>query len=316
MKNTVTAYIKRCEQCNRNKYDRQAPHPELNITEKVDQPFQKINMDTFVAGGTIYLTCVDAFTKLAISIRSKNAVELAEAIITYFSMNGVPEEIVMDGGTEFTNELVTELLEKHKVKTHITTPYNPNSNSNVERVHSTLTGHIRLLREKEPNEDIGKLMKLAIIAYNNTIHTTTGPTPLELTLGHTKSRDPFDVCYDQKFYNNYLIRHINRLKLLYENLGQEIQKKKTEAIKKRNTKLKTQPLKEGQRVYAKKPVGYKSKITPRYSGPYEVKQIFENGTAIVIDQNERERKVHTRNLKYGVVPGSLSDSEDQPGTSK
>ncbi|KAK9679541.1 Integrase core domain [Popillia japonica] len=112
-------YIKKCEQCNRNKYDRQAPHPELNITEKVYQPFQGIHMDTFVIGGQIYLykyTCVDAFTKFAqaIPIRSKNAIELAEAIITYFFSYGIPAEIIMDGGTEFTNELVRELLEKHK----------------------------------------------------------------------------------------------------------------------------------------------------------------------------------------------------------
>ncbi|KAK9752213.1 Integrase zinc binding domain [Popillia japonica] len=227
MKNIVTTYIKKCEQCNRNKYDRQAPHPELNITEKVDQPFQRIHMDTFVIGGQIYLTCVDAFTKFAqaIPIRSKNAIELAEAIITYFSSYGVPAEIVMDGGTEFTNELVRELLEKHKVSTHITTPYNPNSN-----------------------------------------------------------RD-------------------------------RVQENKTKIIEKRNTSLKTQPLEIGQQVYVKQLIGYKSKINPRFSGPYNVKKIFENGAAIVIDKNKRERKVHVRNLKYGVVTDSSPGSQDQPGTS-
>ncbi|KAK9686224.1 hypothetical protein QE152_g37358 [Popillia japonica] len=51
-------------------------------------------------GGKIYLTCIDAFTKFAqaIHINSKNAVELVDAMITYFSMYGIPEEIVMDGG--------------------------------------------------------------------------------------------------------------------------------------------------------------------------------------------------------------------------
>ncbi|KAK9752280.1 hypothetical protein QE152_g4368 [Popillia japonica] len=246
---------------------------------------------------------------------------------------------------------------------YITTPYNPNSNSNIERVHSTLAEHVRILREKEPKEDIMKLMKLAIIAYNNTImklmklaiiaynntiHTTTGLTPLELTFGHTKTHDPFDICYDRTFYNNYLTRHINRLKLLYTKLGDRVQENKTKIIEKRNTNFKTQPLEIGQQVYVKQPIGYKSKINPRFSGPYNVKKIFENGTAIVIprfsgaynvkkifengapynvkkifengtaiviDKNKRERKVHVRNLKYGVVTDSSPRSQDQPGTS-
>ncbi|KAK9688505.1 hypothetical protein QE152_g35249 [Popillia japonica] len=284
MKETVSAFIKRCEMCCRSKYERQTPRPALNVTENIDKPFQKIHMDTFMIGGKIYLTCIDAFTKFAqaIHINSKNAVELVDAMITYFSMYGIPEEIVMDGGTEFTNELVKELmygipeeivmdggteftnelvkelLEAHKIKIHITTPYNPNSNGCVERLHSTLIEHMRILKEQHKDEIIEKLMKLAIIGYNNTIHSITGLTPLELTLGHTKIHDPFDVCYDKVFYNNYLTRHANRLKLLYENLG-----------------------------------------------PYEVKQVNQDNTAVVTDKNQKEKKVHIQNLKYGIVPDSL-----------
>lgn len=165
MKETVSAFIKRCEMCCRSKYERQTPRPALNVTENIDKPFQKIHMDTFMIGGKIYLTCIDAFTKFAqaIHINSKNAVELVDAMITYFSMYGIPEEIVMDGGTEFTNELVKELLEAHKIKIHITTPYNPNSNGCVERLHSTLIEHMRILKEQHKDEIIEKLMKLAII---------------------------------------------------------------------------------------------------------------------------------------------------------
>ncbi|KAK9719685.1 hypothetical protein QE152_g22548 [Popillia japonica] len=158
-----------------------------------------------------------------------------------------------------------------------------------------------------------ELMKLAIIAYNNTIHTTTGLTLLELTFGHTKTHDPFDICYDRTFYNNYLTRHINRLKLLYTKLGVRLQENITKIIEKRNTNLKTQPLEIG--LLVKQPIGYKSKTNLRFSGPYKVKKVYENGTAIVIDKNKRERKVHVRNLKYGVVTDSSPGSQDQPGTS-
>ncbi|KAK9680940.1 Integrase zinc binding domain [Popillia japonica] len=61
---------------------------------------------------------------------------------------------------------------------------------------------------------------------------------------------------------------------------------------------------------------YGNKTTPKYTGPYEVKQVNQDNTAVVTDKNQKEKKVHIRNLKYGIVPDSLPESEDQPGTSR
>ncbi|KAK9738358.1 Integrase zinc binding domain [Popillia japonica] len=203
MKETDSAFIKRCEMCCRSKYERQTPRPALNVTENIDKPFQKIHMDTFMIGGKIYLTCIDAFTKFAQAI----------------------------------------------IKIHITTPYNPNSNGCVERLHSTLIEHMRILKEQHKDEIIEKLMKLAIIG-------------------------------------------------------------------KRNESAKAKPLQPKQQVYVKRMIGFKNKTTPKYTGPYEVKQVNQDNTAVVTDKNQKEKKVHIRNLKYGIVPDSLPESEDQPGTSR
>lgn len=159
-------------------------------------------------------------------------------------------------------------------------------------------------------------MKLAIIGYNNSIHSATGLTPLELTLGHTKAHDPFDLCYDQDFYNNYLTKHVNRLKLLYENLGEKMQEEKEKNTEKRNTKLQTKTLQAGQEVYLKQTVGNRSKTTPKFTGPYEVKKVLKNNTATMVDKNNKEKKVHIKNLKYGSVPdASSSEPPEQPGPS-
>ena len=150
--------------------------------------------------------------KQYLPIQGKNAVEVADALITYFSCFGTPEQIVVDGGLEFNNDVIKELLNKHKIKLHICTPHNPNSNSNIERLHSTLIEYMRILRTKDTQSTIGKLMRIAIIGYNNSIHSVLGMTPHNITFGHTKSRDPFDLYYDRGFYNDYIEKHANRLK--------------------------------------------------------------------------------------------------------
>ena len=222
MKETIASFINKCEICNKAKYNRQQPHPTLNFTDKVDKPFQKLYMDVFNARNQKFLTIIDAFTKFAqaIPIASKNAVDTADALITYFSLYGLPDEIICDQGTEFSNNIVKELLEKHKIQLNFCTPRNPNSNSLIERLHSILNENLRILQIADKETSITKLIKLAILAYNSTTHSTTTFAPVKLLFGHTNARDSFDMYYDQRVYSEYVEKHRTRLKHLYERIGQ------------------------------------------------------------------------------------------------
>ena len=105
----------------------------------------------------------------------------------------------MDNGIEFNNETVKELLKIHKINIHFGTPLHHKSNSIVERFHSTLIEHLRILRQTTSNCSAFQLMKYALIGYNNTIHSSTNFTPFELTFGHTNIRDPCHLV-ETSFY--------------------------------------------------------------------------------------------------------------------
>ncbi|KAK9702369.1 hypothetical protein QE152_g29994 [Popillia japonica] len=89
----LTEYIKKCEVCQRNKYDRRPPKVPFQITEQIDKPFSKIHIDTIAINSQNFLTIIDVFTKYAQAypINGKTAVEIVEKLIESFSIHGTPQ---------------------------------------------------------------------------------------------------------------------------------------------------------------------------------------------------------------------------------
>ena len=162
----------------------------------------------------------------------------------------MPKQIISDNGSEFQNEVVDGLLKTYNIKIHFTTPYHHESNSPIERLHSTLIEHIRILRESDPNADVTKLMAYAIIAFNNTIHSSTKFTPYELVLGHTDCRDPMDLI-PSHVYTEYLNNDKNNTHALYNIITELSKEHKQKTIDKINkTKTSKEPI-IGSQVYNK-----------------------------------------------------------------
>ncbi|KAL1123025.1 hypothetical protein AAG570_002113 [Ranatra chinensis] len=95
-------------------------------------------------------------------------------------------------GREFRNWIVRGFLEEFRIRVHWTTPGHPRSHGMVERLHSTLLEHLHLLR-------IGRgivgdeAWARALLAYNNSVHSATGRTPLELMRSWQQSDPPVSV---------------------------------------------------------------------------------------------------------------------------
>ena len=99
----------------------------------------------------------------------------------YFSVFGLPNQIHRDNGKEFINKLWIELFSELKILHTKTLPYNPSSNI-VERWHRTIVSILRTMGSEMQNEwDLG--VKAACLAYNTTVHSSTGQTPIFATFG-------------------------------------------------------------------------------------------------------------------------------------
>ena len=301
MKKSVSEYINNCNLCKTNKYERNPPNIPMMLTDTSDKPFQHIHADTFTISGGNFVTLVDSFSKLgqAIRISSKNATEIANALIEYFTYYGTPDKITVDNGAEFKNETVQQLLEAHKIKAHFITPKNPQSNGMVERFHSTIIEHIRILKHnfKEP---IQELMRYAIIAYNNSIHSATGLTPFEITFGHTQTRNTMDIFYDNQYYQQYVNNHKQKLQCVYERIREELLNNKKNIADKRNSnKNKQTTFQIGQTVYESKTSNNRNKTTEKFIGPYKITKLNDDNTAEITRDN-KIKKIHLRQLRQPI----------------
>nr|CAI5853689.1 unnamed protein product [Callosobruchus analis] len=162
MQKLVTDYINKCEVCDQGKYDRQPPNPPITLTETASAPFEIVHADTFYIGNQSYITLVDAFSKLAQAYPapSQHGIISIKAFIQYFRHYGTPKLIIMDQVREFHSNALKEFLGAQKVQIHFTTVGNHESNGMIERVHSTLTEQMRILKLRHPNENVDDLLDL------------------------------------------------------------------------------------------------------------------------------------------------------------
>ncbi|KAF2897431.1 hypothetical protein ILUMI_08757 [Ignelater luminosus] len=90
MQESVTHFINKCELSNKTKYDRRPIKPIMQLPQTYKKPFEHVQIDTFQIQGKKFLTLVDKFSKFrqAIKVGFANAIEIAEALVDYFSHLG------------------------------------------------------------------------------------------------------------------------------------------------------------------------------------------------------------------------------------
>ena len=97
-------------------------------------------------------------------------------------MFGVPHRIHSDKGTEFCNEVITELCKLYGTERSSTTPYHPQGNSFAERVHQFYHNAISTFIRVEQNI-WDELLTELVLVYNNTYSEAVGGTPAQAFFG-------------------------------------------------------------------------------------------------------------------------------------
>ena len=78
-----------------------------------------------------------------------DAKAVAEDLLKLFARVCTPKEILIDQGTNFTSQLLTELYRLIHVNTLCTSPYHRHTNNLVERFNGTLKEMLRELAQED-----------------------------------------------------------------------------------------------------------------------------------------------------------------------
>lgn len=271
MNRKVQEFIKNCEICKTEKYDR---NPQKSLPTKTpipSHPGQIIHIDIFVFNqATMFLSSIDKFSKFVKikPIKSRAITHVQKPLLELLYDWGIPEIICIDNERTFTSEVITQQIKQLGINIFKTPVHRSETNGQIERAHSTIREIVRCNRNSVPNLTLNDTIQLAVHKYNNTIHSFIKDTPKNIYTGIKVD----DGNFFQKRQEN-----IDRIHKAFCEKNEKIPEQTYPSYK------------EGNIAYEK--INTVSKRGPRF----KTVTVKENHNTYIIDDNDR--KIHKCNLR-------------------
>ena len=150
MREHVKRFIKNCECCQKMSFLKTPIHTHP-FTVGCYEPMERLDINTIGPlppdedENKFILVIICCFTRWVslYPVKSTTAEDCVDALLQHIGTFGTPNQILSDNGTQFTNDLVKELI-KILGPQHLTTlPYSKEENAIVERVNKEILRHLR-----------------------------------------------------------------------------------------------------------------------------------------------------------------------------
>ena len=197
----VAAHISACIQC--KKFNKTA-HKQAPFYNRptISEPYEEIALDLIGPlprskhGYRFALTaiCMASRWPEVYPLANSDAECVATALIQFLARNGIPVKILMDQGTQFMSNVITQTCAMLSIS-HITTvPYRPQGNGVLERFHGTLKP--LLAKASDDGIDWVSFLPLALSAIRSVPCRSSGFSPAELVFGKNP-RNFLDVLFEE-----------------------------------------------------------------------------------------------------------------------
>ena len=246
-----------------------------------------------------------------------------EALFNWIYEFGVPERLHSDQGRQFESDLFQMMCKKLGIRKTWTTPYHPESDGMVERFMRTLKDMVAKFISGE-GLSWDENVKAYTMAYNSSVHATTGQTPFFIIHGF-EPRLPLDVIYgppaELVTVRSFLADRLGTLRNAYQRAQSSTMRAAEKAAKRYDRSVCENRYRQGEEVWVRDhtaAAGGKPKLGLPYAGPATIiGEVGTKGEAVtykIRDQKGRVRVVHHNHLKP-VVRGkdvdALSNGPDQ-----
>ena len=118
----------------------------------------------------------------AITLPSIETECVAEALVEMFSRVGVPDEMLMDCGSQFTSEIMKEVARLLSLQQLTTSAFHAQCNGLVERSHATLKQMLQRMCAERP-KDWDRYLPALLFAVREVPKESLGFSPFELLYG-------------------------------------------------------------------------------------------------------------------------------------
>lgn len=307
MTRDIANFVRNCNKCQLNKVKDKNREP-LFITPTPQNPFDVLVVDTIgplptsEQGNRYAVTMICDLTKYLViaPIPDKSAPSVAKAIFTHFVLTyGLIKNIKTDLGTEYVNEVITELCKLLQISHDKSTPHRHQTVGTIERNHRVFNEYIRAYIS-DKLEDWESYSQYFAFCYNITNNSSLNHqyTPYELIF-NKKPIFPNDLLNGnvQPIYNfdNFVKEARYRLQTAHVHANELIQKMK---LRNKNYYDKnSKPLDvniNDQVVVTTEPYNKHKEI---YTGPFIVKEIKDSNLLLLNEKTNKLKKIHKDRIR-------------------
>ena len=216
-----------------------------------------------------------------------------------------PKQLHSDQGRQFESLLLSEVCKLLGIQKSRTTAYHPQSDGLVERWNRTLLQSLSTMVDDHP-EDWDECVRKICMAYNTSLHPTTGFTPFYLMFGR-QAKLPVELLYGTPERDEVpQSQYATDLKASLEEAYQQVREKSARKLERQkelyDQKVHGKPYKVSDYVWVlfpQPPRGRSKKLYRPWSGPFRVtKKLSDVNYRVQECKNRRRRMViHFNRLK-------------------
>ncbi|CAJ2674684.1 unnamed protein product [Trifolium pratense] len=298
MQQDAKDHVKKCDKCQRHGDMHLAPPRELKSLSS-PWPFAWWGMDLlgpFTKGlyqNRYLIVAVDYFTKW---VEAEPLSDITSfRVLRFFKRNvlarfGIPQVVVTDNGTQFTDKEFQAFLVALGTKQHFTSVEHPQTNGQAEAANRVILRGLRRRLDQNKKKWVEELDNV-LWAYRTTPHSTTGETPFRMVYG-TEAVIPVEIGEPSRRTEQPLDEEQNDEALREElDLVEEIRTGaslkeatlKQKIAARHDTKVIKREFEVGSLVLRRNADSQDGKLAPNWEGPYRVISKTENGAYYLED---------------------------------
>jgi transposase InsO family protein len=299
---------------------------ELNATEEMET----VAMDTLgpldedSQGYCYILGLTDEFSRYTelTATKSTTAAEAAQVMLNYCCTYGIPQSWKSDRGSQFNNQVLTELNKSLLSTPKLTSVGSSQENGIVERKFRDVRADLGALMREDPTSDWSDKIKIVQRIINSTPSSSTSIAPADLRFGKAQSLDvnllikaPSKAKPDGSVLEMQNSQ-VTRLRATYDQLASTISKHLDRHGAAKDKKRRSNPTQYpvGSWVFWELPETRKGDpSSTRRTGPYQV--ISQSGNAVKVYWNEKE-KIIPVSACTAFVPGQVAPERLQAENSE
>ena len=294
-----------CQRCSK------APARKVPMIERevLTEPFEALAFDIVGPmskgkGGYRFLLtaiCMASRWPEALPLRSITAKAVAQGMVEIFARTGIHLQLLTDQGAQFVGSLVTQLCKNLQIEKIKTTPYHPECNGMVERMHGTLGA--MLTKASAEGLDWVAQIPFALFALRSAPNRDTHFSPFQLVYGH-QVRTPLDILHqgwaeiefkelDTSEWSEWLAEKLEHWHDVLRERGKLASEKRKVGF---DRKTVNRQLEEGDQVLCRVP-GMSHKLEESWHGPYTVLEKVSRVDYRINLGRGRKKVLHINNLK-------------------